>query len=201
LPVLSTGRITFGSFNNFAKVTSEVFTVWSKILNEFPDARLILKGRSFQDKTTCTYALNMFTKRDVAAERIILQPSDPSPKHLESYNLVDIGLDTFPFNGAATTCEAMWMGVPVVTLEGTAYYARSGVSLLSTVGLPELVAKTPDEYVQLAVSLATDIEKLSILRANLRDRMAHSPLCDAKRFTMNLEMCYRKIWETWCKSV
>ena len=142
LPALSTGHITFGSFNNFAKVTSEVFALWAKILNELPDSRLILKGKSFRDKTTCQYAINMFTQRGIAAERITLQPSDPSPKHLESYNLVDIGLDTFPFNGAATTCEAMWMGVPVITLAGTAYHSRVGVSLLSNVGLPELIAKT-----------------------------------------------------------
>jgi protein O-GlcNAc transferase len=201
LPALSTGLITFGSFNNFAKVTSEVFTLWAKILNELPGSRLILKGNSFHDNTTCQYAINMFTQRGIAPDRITLQPSDPSPKHLESYNLVDIGLDTFPFNGATTTCEALWMGVPVITLEGTAYHSRVGVSLLSNVGLPALVAKTPDEYVELAVSLTTDIEKLSFLRTNLRDRMAHSPLCDAERFTVNLERCYRTMWETWCTSV
>ena len=130
LPALSTGHITFGSFNNFAKVTPEVFTLWARILNELPDSRLILKGKSFSDKTTCQYAINMFTERGISAERITLQSWDPSPKHLESYNHVDIGLDTFPFNGATTTCEAMWMGVPVITLAGTAYHSRAGVSLL-----------------------------------------------------------------------
>jgi protein O-GlcNAc transferase len=201
LPALSTGHITFGSFNNFAKVTSEVFGLWAKILMELPESRLLLKGKSFHDTATCHYAINMFTQRGIAAERITLQSWDQSPKHLEAYNLVDIGLDTFPFNGATTTCEAMWMGVPVITLAGTAYHSRVGVSLLSNVGLPELVAKTPDEYVELAVSLATDSDKLSILRANLRDRMAHSPLTDAKRFTTNLEKYYREIWEIWCKSI
>ena len=143
----------------------------------------------------------MFTERGIAAERITLQFWDPSPKHLESYNLVDIGLDTFPFNGATTTCEALWMGVPVITLAGTAYHSRAGISLLSNVGLLELIAKTHDEYIGIAINLASDIEKLQLLRKSLRDRMSHSPLTDAKRFTANLEMCYRKMWETWCNSV
>jgi protein O-GlcNAc transferase len=201
LPALSTGYTTFGSFNKFAKVTSEVFTLWAKILRVLPNSRLILKGKSFYDKPTCQYAINMFIQRGIAAERITLQPSDPSPKHLESYNLVDIGLDTFPFNGAATTCEAMWMGVPVITFAGTAYHARVGVSLLSNVGLPGLVAKTSDEYISTAVNLAKDLKRLQSLREHLRDMMTHSSLCDAKRFTVHLEMCYRKMWQTWCNSV
>jgi predicted O-linked N-acetylglucosamine transferase (SPINDLY family) len=201
LPALSIGHITFGSFNNFAKVTSEVFTLWSKILHELPNSRLIMKGKSFYDKTTCQYAISMFTQRGIASERITLQTSDPSPKHLESYNLVDIGLDTFPFNGATTTCEAMWMGVPVITLAGDAYHARSGISLLSNVGLQELVAKTSDEYISIAIHLAKDLKRLQSLREHLRDMMTYSPLCDVKRFTANLELCYREIWETWCKSV
>jgi len=199
LPALSTGHITFGSFNNFAKVTSEVVTLWAEILNELPDSHLLLKGKSFHDKATCQYAINMFTQRGIAAERITLQPSDPSPKHLESYNLVDIGLDTFPFNGAATTCEAMWMGVPVITLAGTAYHSSVGISLLSNVGITELIAKMPDEYVEIAVNLAKDLKKLKALREHLRDMIKNSPLCDSTRFTANLEMCYRKIWKTWCE--
>ena len=200
LPAMSTGHITFGSFNNFAKVTPEVITLWARVLNELPGSHLILKGKSFSDETTCQYAINMFTQRGISAERITLQSWDPSPKHFASYNQVDIGLDTFPFNGATTTCEAMWMGVPVITLAGTAYHSRSGVSLLSNVGLPELIAETHDEYTGIAINLASDIEKLQLLRKSLRDRMSHSPLTDAKRFTANLETCYRKMWENWCNS-
>ncbi len=201
LPALSTGNITFGSFNNFAKVTPEVFTLWARVLNELPDSRLVLKGISFHDKTTYQYAIDMFIQRGITSERITLQSADPSPKHLESYNQIDIGLDTFPFNGATTTCEALWMGVPVITLAGTAYHASVGISLLSNVGFPELVAKTSDEYISIAVNLAKDLEKLKSLREKLRDMMMCSPLCDAKRFTANLEMCYRKMWETWCNSI
>lgn len=93
------------------------------------------------------------------------------------------------------------MGVPVITLAGVAYHSRAGVSLLSNVGLPELVARTPDEYILIAVNLAKDLQRLKSIREHLRDMMRHSPLCDAKRFTINLEMCYRKMWETWCNSV
>ena len=200
LPAFSAGHITFGSFNNFSKVTPEVISVWAKILNELPDSCLILKGNSFRDKTTCQYAIDMFGQRDIAAQRIILQPPDPAPKHLESYNLVDIGLDTFPFNGAATTCEAMWMGVPVITVAGTAYHSSVGISLLSNAGLKDLIAKTHDEYIRLAVRLSHDIERLKILRSSLRNRMAHSPLTDAKRFTLHLESSYREIWKAWCHS-
>jgi len=138
----------------------------------------------------------MFTQRGIAEERIILQLSDPAPNHLESYNLIDIGLDTFPFNGAATTCEALWMGIPVITLTGTAYHSRVGISLLTNVGLSELIARTPDEYISIAVNLAKDLQRLQSLRVHLRHQMASSSLCDAKRFTNNLELCFRKI----CKS-
>jgi len=201
LPALLTGNITFGSFNNFRKVRPEVFTLWAKVLNVIPGSRLIMKGKNFFDKSTCQYAINMFIQRGIAPERITLLSSDPSPKHLESYNQVDIGLDTFPFNGAATTCEAMWMGVPVITLAGAAYHSRTGISLLSNVGLPELVAKTSDEYVSIAVNLAKDLQRLRSIRERLRDMIKYSPLCDAKKFTLSLEMCYSKMWETWCKSV
>jgi protein O-GlcNAc transferase len=201
LPAVSTGHITFGSFNNFAKVTSEVFSLWAKIIEELPDSRLILKGKCFRDRTTCQYAIDIFARRGIVAERIILQPSSPAPTHLESYNLIDIGLDTFPFNGAATTCEALWMGVPIITIVGTAYHSRVGASLLSNVGLPEMVSKTSDEYVSTAINLAKDLNRLQSLREHLRDMMACSPLCDANRFTANLEICYRQIWMEWCKSV
>jgi protein O-GlcNAc transferase len=200
LPALSTGHITFGSFNNFSKVTPNVFTVWANILEKLPKSCLILKGKSFHDHATCQYVVSMFKQRGIAAERIILQSWTPAPKHLESYHQVDIGLDTFPFNGGATTCEAIWMGVPVITRAGIAYAARIGVSLLSNAGLGDLIAKTDEEYVELAVRLATDMEKLQLLRASLRDKILHSPLTDQKRFALNLERQYRRMWEAWCSS-
>jgi predicted O-linked N-acetylglucosamine transferase (SPINDLY family) len=201
LPALSAGHVTFGSFNNFQKVTPQVFEAWSKIMNSVPGSRFIIKSKIFADNKTREYATDMFVQRGIATNRIILQTADPSPKHLGSYNLVDIGLDTFPFNGLTTTCEAMWMGVPVITLAGTGYAARAGVSLLSNVGLPDLIAKTPDEYISIAVNLANDLKRLRSLREHLRDMMENSPVCDAKSFTANLETCYRQMWEKWCKAV
>jgi protein O-GlcNAc transferase len=200
LPALTTGYITFGSFNNLPKVTPHVVALWGKILNSLPDSCLIMKNYIFSDTDTCQYVADMFVQVGISKGRIILQSADPSPKHLKSYNAVDIGLDTFPFNGLTTTCEAMWMGVPVITLAGTGYAARAGVGLLSTVGLSELIANTQDEYIKIARSLALDINRLILLRSSLRDRMAHSPLIDAQRFIINVETCYREMWKNWCES-
>lgn len=201
LPARVSGHITFGSLNNFSKVTPAVLSSWSALLNALPDSRLILKTKSLSDGATRRYATEMFAQTGIAAERISLLPWEPSPGHMETYTRIDIGLDTFPFNGGTTTCEAMWMGVPVITLAGQANASRMGVSLLSSVGLAGLIAGTPDEYVQIAVDLASDVERLQSLRKRLRGMMAHSPLTDAKRFTLNLENCYRKMWETWCNAV
>jgi predicted O-linked N-acetylglucosamine transferase (SPINDLY family) len=198
LPTLASGHITFGSFNNFVKVSPKVIDLWTAIMRAIPDCSLMMKGKSFLDKASCHYAINMFTQEGIDPERIILQPFEQSPSYWESYNLVDIGLDTFPWNGITTTCDALWMGVPVITLAGSAYASRAGVSLLTNVGIPELVARTPEEYISIAVNLAADLTKLQSLREHLREMMRRSPLCDANKFTANLESCYHKMWETWC---
>jgi protein O-GlcNAc transferase len=201
LPALRAGYITFGSFNNFIKVSPETVSAWATILQAVPGSRLILKTFTLFDATTRQNIVDMFAHRGISAERIVLLPWETTPKHLESYNLVDIGLDTFPFNGGVTTCEAMWMGVPVITLAGTAYHSRVGASILSNIGLPELVAGTYDEYIKIAVQQAGDIEYLRALRERMRKMMAHSPLTDSKRFIDNLENAYRQIWQKWCMSV
>jgi protein O-GlcNAc transferase len=202
LPALKSGHITFGSFNIFQKVSHETIALWAEILKKLPDSYLIMKSPSFYDQTTRNYATSRFLIRGIAPERIELRARMPSfREHLDLYNRVDIGLDTYPYNGTTTTCEALWMGVPVVTLAGNTHASRVGTSLLSNIGLPELVAKTTEEYISIAVTLAKDFGRLQSLREHLRHRMTYSPLCDAKRFTTNLEMCYRKIWEIWCKSI
>ena len=123
----------------------------------------------------------------------------PSKKeHLNVYNRIDIALDTFPYNGTTTACEAIWMGVPVVTLCGNSHVSRVGASLLSNIGISELVAKTPDEYIRIASDLAADLNRLQDLRKSLREMMMRSPLTDAERFTRNLENCYRSVWKKWC---
>lgn len=201
LPALSTGHITFGSFNNFAKVCPEVIELWAKILMAVPGSCLIMKSNSLSDRWTKEYVLDMFLRLGIPGERIELFGWELSKRsHLELYNRVDIALDTFPYHGTTTTCEALWMGVPVVSLAGIAYASRTGVSLLSNAWLPELVAQTAGEYINAAITLSTDIGKLQRLRTGLRDMMLHSPLMDAVRFVFNLEDCYRRVWEIWCKT-
>ena len=201
LPVFTSGHITFGSFNNFVKVVPGVITLWAKILKEVPGSRLIMKSLSFYDKATCLYALGLFVNEGIEAERIsLLQPVPSIKDHLNLYNEIDIGLDTFPYNGTTTTCEALWMGVPVVTFAGDTPASRVGVSILSNVGIKELIGATYKEYVEIAVNLANDKEKLHLLREKLRDMMISSPLTNAQQYTRNLEECYLKIWETWAKS-
>lgn len=201
LPALSTGHITFGSFNNLSKISGEVIMTWGKILKAIPESLLVLKTFSLSDEMTRSYVRDMFRQQGINTERIELLSAVPSiQEHLRHYHRIDISLDTFPYTGTTTTCEALLMGVPVISLAGTSHASRVGVSLLSNAGLPELIAMTPNEYVEIAVNLARDLKRLQSLREHLRDMIMHSPLCNAKRFTLNLELCYRKIWENWCKS-
>ena len=199
LPSLTEGRITFGSFNNFAKVSTEILGTWARILKKLPDSRLILKSQVFTVETPRRRVIDIFEKEGVSSERIEFMTFEQSVKnHLDLYNRIDIALDTFPYHGTTTTCEALWMGVPVITLAGNAHVSRVGVSLLSNVGLPELVASTAEEYIMKAVNLANDKDRLKSLREQLRQMMRNSPLTDQRRFTAQLEQTYREIWGKWC---
>ena len=201
LPAGASGCLTFGSFNNFKKMSPEVFRVWADILKTIPESRLVMKNNSFSDHTACHYAINMFTKEGVSDQRIELLPWIPNQvHHLEVYNYIDVALDTFPYNGTTTTCEAFWMGVPVISLAGDTHASRVGASLLSNIGVPELIACTRNDYVEIAVDLARDINRLNLYRSNLRNMMKHSPLTDSERFTASLERSFRQMWNFWCKS-
>jgi protein O-GlcNAc transferase len=201
LPALKTGHITFGSFNFFAKISPEVIGLWAEILRKVPGSRMVIKAKSLSDKSTCAYAMQMFTREEIAPNRIELLSYEPSYRgHLDIYNRVDISLDTFPYNGTTTTCEAIWMGCPVITLSGSVHASRVGVSILSNIGLEHLIAKTRAEYFTIAVDLANDLKRLQSLRHGLRSLMYNSPLTDAKRFTLNLESRYRLMWQNYCQS-
>jgi protein O-GlcNAc transferase len=201
LPALKAGFITFCSFNNFSKISPEVLSLWIKILKEIPKSRIVLKAKSFADKLTRELTAEKFIKESIDKERIELLPwISSSKKHLALYNKVDIGLDTYPYHGTTTTCEALWMGVPIITLEGNVHASRVGTSLLSNIGLINLIAKTPDEYIEIAVQLAMDMKLLQLLRESLRTMMIQSPLTDAKSFTAYLEKMYRQMWADWCKA-
>jgi predicted O-linked N-acetylglucosamine transferase (SPINDLY family) len=198
-PVLRGGGVTFGSFNALPKITDEIVSIWSRVLCELPDSRLLLKNLGFQDASVQRRLRTRFAKGGVAPERVGLLGRLPElADHLACYHRIDIALDTFPYHGTTTTCEALWMGVPVVTLAGRTHAARVGVSLLNSVGLPELVAASAEDYVRTATTLARDLPRLAQLRRTLRERMAHSPLMDAPRFARAIEAAYRDMWQRWC---
>jgi len=199
LPALKKGYVTFGSFNNLAKVTPEVRALWARVLLAVPDSRLLLKTKGLGDSQLQQQLLEDFARHDVPADRLELVSWDDSyMQHLNYYNQVDIGLDPFPCNGGTTSFDAMWMGVPVVTLAGDRFIARMGVSMLTSLGMTELIAAKPEDYVEIVARLASDLDHLAVLRTGLRQRMAASPLTDAQRFTLNLERAYREMWFHWC---
>jgi predicted O-linked N-acetylglucosamine transferase (SPINDLY family) len=201
LPASRSGHVTFGSFNSLAKVTPAVLGVWAEILHAIPSARLLLKDRTLANDDQQQRYLNFFVQSGIGAERITLLPRfHTHADHLALYGQVDIGLDPFPYAGCTTTCEALWMGVPVITLAGTMAHGRYGVSLLSNLGLENLVAATPAEYVEKAVGCAARLTPLADLRSALRSRMRASPLCDAKGYARGVEEAYRGMWRRWCRS-
>ena len=194
---MTKGYATFGSFNNLAKITPEVVAVWAEILRRAPAARLVLKYRGLGDPTVKRRYLDLFAAHGVEPQRLELLPSSSYAEYLATYHQVDVALDPFPFSGSATTCEALWMGVPVITCPGETFASRHSLSHLSSVGLTETIARDLDEYVELAVSLAGDLPRLAVLRAGLRERMAASPLCDGKRFARNLVSLLHDVWQRW----
>jgi protein O-GlcNAc transferase len=198
-PALEKGCVTFGSMNNFTKVTPEVLSVWATILTRVPGSRLVVLGDMVDSLKR--YLTQTFERHGVGPERLELANRRPRPEYLQLIQSVDIALDPFPFNGHTTTCDALWQGVPVVNLSGSTYASRFGGSGLATVGLSELIADSIDRYTEIAVSLANDLPRLTAMRGGLRQRMTDSPLLDFAGFTRNLEAAYRKMWAQWCGSV
>lgn len=198
LPVLTAGRFTFGCLNNPAKLGPDVVAIWARILTALPDARLLLGNAG--DPAIRTRLVQEFAKHGVAESRLWFQPRLPLAEYLHLHHEIDLGLDPFPYNGGATSCYSLWMGVPFVALSGDRYMARMGVSLLTNMGLGNLVAGNPDEYVALACKLASDPMHLAAIRGSLRELMANS-IGDGARFTRNLESAYREMWRRWCHKV
>ncbi len=201
-PCLEHGYITFGSFNNLRKMQPGVVQCWAQILHGVPDSHLLLKSKLFEDNGAKKRYLQMFIDEGIAAERLELYGRLPDKEdHLKFYSKVDIGLDPFPYNGTTTTCEALWMGVPVVTLLGERHSGRVGASIMHHVDLPELVADSVESYVQLAQSLANDQDHLLTIRSGLRQHMRESELMNKKLFTTTLEKTYRQLWANWRDNV
>ena len=195
------GAVVFGSFNKASKLTAEVTTLWTRILRELPESRLVLKSVSFGDEAARQDFEARFAAAGVAADRVTLLPAVVLPsEHLALYEEIGVALDPFPYHGDTSTCEALWMGAPVITLAGRAHAGRVGVSLLHAVGLEDLIAATPEDYVVVAVALARDPQRLASLHGSLRERMRASPLCDATRIASQLEDAYRTMWGRYCAS-
>jgi predicted O-linked N-acetylglucosamine transferase (SPINDLY family) len=199
LPARAAGYVTFGSFNNFAKLSPGTIALWARLLREVPDARLLLKASQFKDADTRARCHAAFTAAGVASDRIeIVPPLPDTADHLALYGRVDIALDPLTYNGSTTTCEALWMGVPTVTLRGDRHVSRVGASIMTTIGLGELIAGDADDYLAIASRLAHDLDHLAEIRAGMRERLRASPLCDAPRFARAMEAAYRDIWQRWC---
>jgi predicted O-linked N-acetylglucosamine transferase (SPINDLY family) len=197
-PLTANGYVTFGCFNNVAKVTPDVVAVWAQILRAVPGSRLRLKWGALKSAELRERYMATFAAHGVPSDRLEMESRSSHADYLRSYGGVDIALDPFPYNGGTTTIDALWMGVPVVSLAGDHFVSRMGLTHLSAVGLADLAAHSEREYVDLAVSLARDASRLRTLRCNLRDRLETSALCDAPRFTMSLEHAFRTMWRTWC---
>jgi predicted O-linked N-acetylglucosamine transferase (SPINDLY family) len=200
VPSARRGFVTFGSFNNPAKLSDPTLDAWAALLNRAPTSRLLLKGHHFfDDMAARSLFAARLADRGVAPERLTLLGLQPDPAvHLALYGEIDIALDPFPYNGTTTTCEALWMGVPVVTLQGDRHASRVGASLLRGLGLGELVAADVSDYVAIGAGLAGDSVRLADLRASLRTRMRASALCDRIAFARKIEAAYRQIWRRWC---
>jgi predicted O-linked N-acetylglucosamine transferase (SPINDLY family)/GT2 family glycosyltransferase len=194
LPALTHGYITFGSFNILPKIQDSVINAWSQILKNVPDSKLFFKSHYLRDDATVARMLQRFNEFGITSDRLIIKPSDPDTvSHLAQYENIDVALDTFPYNGTTTTCEALWMGVPVVTLSGDRHSGRVGESLLSAVGLCQNTAYSFDEYVEKAVSIASNLDKLSVLRMGLRTTMRDSSLCCAESYAKKFEDALKNI--------
>jgi protein O-GlcNAc transferase len=198
LPAESNGFITFGSLNNFCKVTEEVPRLWAQVLRTVDRSRLMILCPEGSHRQSL---LEMLRREGINPDRIELVAPRPREKYLELYHRIDVGLDTFPVNGHTTSLDSYWMGVPVVTLTGSMILGRAGLSQLTNLGLTELIARTPQEYVRIAAELANDLLRLAELRRTLRPRTLASPLMDAPKFARGIEAAYRRMWDAWCQTV
>ena len=181
------------------KISDRAVALWTALLAAVPNARLLLKFVFLGSPEVQADLRQRFADAGADVERLILKPpADPFSEHLNGYRDVDIALDTTPYNGTTTTCEALWMGVPVITLAGRNHAARVGASLLTAAGLPELIAEDEADYIRRAAALAADPSRIGTYRTTLRDRLQDSPLLDAADFARHMETTLRKIWRDRC---
>jgi predicted O-linked N-acetylglucosamine transferase (SPINDLY family) len=195
LPALSTGHVTFGSFNNLTKMNDAVVELWARILLSVPNSRLYLKTSQLNVENIREHTRRRFAAWGIAPERLVLGGKLGSiAEHLAEYNKMDVALDTFPYPGVTTSVEALWMGAPVLTLRGDRFLSLTAKSVAHHAGLPEWVAADKDDYVAKAVAYTSNLERLATLRAGLRQQALASPLFDAPRFARNFE---NALWDMW----
>ncbi len=190
---------TFGSFNNCSKMSAVTFRLWSEVLNAVPGSRMVVKASAMADRRTRERIIKGFTDHGVAAERILTYPQQINlADHFAYYGNVDLALDTFPYNGTTTTCEALWMNVPVVALAGKMHIERVGASLLTNAGLPQLVGETEEDFVRIAATLAKDVAALTALRKGLRAKFQASAVMNGPAMARDFGDGMRSMWKQWC---
>ncbi len=190
LPALQNGYVTFGCFNNFCKINQPLLELWARVLDAVPKSRMLLLATTGSRREWVSKLLG---------DRVDFVSRESRLNYLKFHSQIDLGLDTLPYNGHTTSIDSLWMGVPVVTLIGKTIAGRAGFSQLSNVGLTELAATTPEQFVKLAANLAADLPGLAELRRTLRDRTRASPLMQGERFAKDIESAYREMWLTYCK--
>jgi protein O-GlcNAc transferase len=196
LPAQSKGYVTFGCLSNFCKTNERVVTLWGQVLKSMDRSRLAILCPPGNHRQRL---LDWLARDGVTVDRVEFITHRPRFEYLAAYQHIDIGLDTLPYNGHSTSLDSFWMGVPVVTLAGKTVMGRAGVSQLMNLGSGELIAKTPEQFVQIATGLAKDLPRLADIRRTLRSRMEKSPLMDTIGFTRGIEAAYRQMWQNWCK--
>jgi protein O-GlcNAc transferase len=198
-PALANGFITFGSFNNLIKLSDSTLACWASILDAVPQSRLLLKAKQLDDAAVQDGIEKRFAAHGIDGHRLILKRALlDRGEHFSAYHEMDIALDPFPYAGTTTSVEALWMGVPVLTLAGERYTGRAGESILHNVGLSDWISARPQDYIEKAIAFASDLPDLAALREGQRQRLIGSPVCDATRFARNLEAAFRDMWRQWC---
>jgi predicted O-linked N-acetylglucosamine transferase (SPINDLY family) len=199
-PALRNGYITFGSFNNSCKVNPFTIALWAQVLKANRNSRFLLKFGGGVDHQIREYYFQQFEQVGISQDRVAIYGWRLPNEHLKLYGQVDIALDTYPYNGGVTTLEALWMGVPAVSLAGNCYASRAGLAILSYIGFELFAASTPEEFVAKATALAGNLEALEKIRATMRERMTASTLFDTKALARRVETEYRKMWHRWIES-
>jgi predicted O-linked N-acetylglucosamine transferase (SPINDLY family) len=198
-PATISGKVTFGSSNNLAKIDAAAISAWARLLSAVPDSRLLIKDRRLAIQDTRNRLIAAFARLGVDAGRIVTEEFASGPHgQFDFYQRVDIALDSFPYNGTTTTFETLWMGVPVIALAGDCHAGRVGMDILCRLGCPELIGADAQDYIAKAAALARDIPRIAALRGRLRGRLLASPLCDEARLAREIEAAYRSVWREWC---